>query len=343
MFGFHLLRSTNSGAGESFEIYGNNSTNEEQLRLVFSIVQQLLPNVKRELYEDVDGKKTAASKPEESPLLPGPVKMHREANTSNKEAILIKNHFDRSDFANLSSEIDLNLKYSDFASISKSNGMVSESVAYFSEQLDLGEEIYIQGGFNVTMMKVTVKSKVSLVETHPFGYAELEAVSLHLFVRLIVPNTAPTLSVDEKPAKEVSGVSYVIPTPSNFSLSSRQHNSTNSSFTARKRFRRASQNTVVAKVWSKASSTYPTVNVPIKLFERKFIKIPVKGTAYVSLTNRNGLEIEAKVKISVGSKSLTVFSKKYRKNELAKGLPIERQHEWNAKIVSLLLLLLFYS
>ena len=260
--------------------------------------------------------------------------MHREANTSNKEAILIKNHFDRKDFANLSSEIDLNLKYSDFASINKSNGMVSESLAYFSEQLDLGEPIQTQEGFDVTMMKVTVKSRVSLIETQPFGYTELEAVSLHLFVRLIVLKTAATLSVEEKRAEEVSGVSNLIPTPSNFSSSNRQHNSTNSSLATPKRFRRASQNRVVAQVWRKASSTYPRVNLPIKLFEKKVVGVRVKGTAYVSLKKQNDLEIEVKVKISVGGRSLTVLTKRYRSNELRRGIETRRQYQWNPKIVS---------
>ena len=331
---FHLRRGTESEAGEPFEVYGDNSTDEEQLRLVFSILQQLLPNVKRDVYEDVDGKKTTGSKPEESPLLPGPVKMHREANTLNKEAISIKNHFNRSDFANMSSEIDLDLNYTDFASINKSNGMVFESLAYFSEQLNLGESIQTQGGFDVTMMNITVKSQVSLIETHPFGYAELEAVGLHLFVRLIVPKTAAILSVEEKPAEEVSGASNLIPTPSNYSLSIRQHNSTNSSLSSPKRFRRANQNRVVAQVWSKASSTYPRANLPITLFEKKVIGIRVKGTAHVSLKNQNGLEIEVKVMISVGGRSLTLFSKKYRRNELGRGIPTRRQYQWNPKIVS---------
>ena len=178
-----------------------------------------------------------------------------------------------------------------------------------------------------------MKSQVLLIETHPFGYAELKAVSLHLFVSLIVPKAPATLSVEEKPAEEVSGVSNnLIPKPSNSSLSNRQHNSTNSSLTTPKRFRKASQNRVFGQVWSKASSTYPRVNLPaIKLFEKKVVGIRVKGTAYVSLKNENGLEIEVKVKISVGGRSLTVLDKKYRGNELRRGIETRMVYPWGSR------------
>ena len=66
--------------------------------------------------------------PEDSPLLPNLVKMHREARTSDNESVFIKNHFDRSDFVDVSSDVDLNLEYSGFASINKSNRMVSDTL-----------------------------------------------------------------------------------------------------------------------------------------------------------------------------------------------------------------------
>jgi len=55
---------------------------------VCGILDQLLPALKRDLYEDVDGQKFASGSepsPENSPLLPGDVKVHRKADTSDKE------------------------------------------------------------------------------------------------------------------------------------------------------------------------------------------------------------------------------------------------------------------
>ena len=48
---------------------------------------------------------------------PSSMKMHRQANTSDKDTVLIKNHFDRSDFVNMSSEIELDMDYSNVALI----------------------------------------------------------------------------------------------------------------------------------------------------------------------------------------------------------------------------------
>ena len=103
------FRTANNGTGRSVELYGNYSTSEEQVRLVFGILEQLLPSLKRNLYEDVDGIKGAGLNlihPEESLLLPRPVRMHREASTSDKDITRIRNHFNNSDFTNTSSEFD---------------------------------------------------------------------------------------------------------------------------------------------------------------------------------------------------------------------------------------------
>ena len=131
---------------------------------------------------------------------------------------------------NLPSEIDLDLKYSDFALINKSNGMVSESRAYFSEQLNFGEPIHNKNGFDVTMMKITITSHVSLIETNYFGYAESQRVSFHFFVKLVVPKSNATVSINKKPSrlpsKVVSNSSH---TPLNTPSPSQQHNLTNSS------------------------------------------------------------------------------------------------------------------
>ena len=278
--------------------------------------------MKRDLYEKVDGQKAAESKPEESPLLPGYVKMHREANTLDKDAVVIKNHFNRLDFVNMPSEIDLDMKYSDIASINKSSGMISESHAYFSEQLNLGEPIHSKGGFNVTVMKITLISHVSLIETDYFGYAESKAVRFHLFVKLVVPKTAAILSVDEDPTE----------TPSNVSSSSQQHNSTNSSLAPLSRVRRG--NIVVAQVWHKAGPTKLNVNLPVTLFQKKVLGIKIKGTAHVLVKDKKGLQIQVKVKLAIGRKSFTVLSKTYTRKQLQQGKGTTTGFQLKRKIVS---------
>ena len=323
-------------------MFGNNSTSEENLRLVFSVLEQLLPTVRRDLYEDVDGNKVVASKhldPEDSPLLPGLVKMHREAKTSGNESVFVKNHFDRSDFVNLSSDVDLNLKYYGFASINKSNGMVSESHAYFSEQLNMGEPLHREGGPDITTINVTVKSHISLIDTRCFGNAESEATNVHLFVKLIISKPTAMFAVDENPPDTFPVVSYPTSTPSNFSLSDQHYNMTSPSVTPpKKRFRRANQNKVVTEVWKKAGPTYLSTEFPKKLFEKKVVGIKVKGTAYLFVKNKNGLEIEVKFKISIGGKTKQVFSKKYKKNELQKGKGTRTVYQWKKTIVSCLAL-----
>ena len=272
--------------------------------------------MKRDLYVKVDGQKGADSKPEESPLLPGSVKMNREANTSDKDAVFIKNHFNHLDFANMSSEIDLHMKYSDFASINKSNGMISESHAHFWGQLPLGELIHSKGGFDVTMMKITLKTHVSLIETDYFGYAESEADKFHLFVKLVVPKTAAILSVEEDPV----------------SLSSQQNNSTNSSLVPLSRVRRG--NSVVAQVWQKAGPTKLSIDLPVTLFQKKVLGIKIKGTAHASVKDEKGLQIEVEGKLAIGSKSFTVFNKTYKQNQLEEGKEIHEGSQWKIKIVS---------
>ena len=278
--------------------------------------------MRRDLYEKVDGQKAADSKPEESPLLPGSVKMNREANTSDKDVVFIKNHFNHLDFVNMSSEIDLHMKYSDFASINKSNGMISESHAHFSGQFHLGELIYSKGGFDVTMMKITLKTHVLLIETDFFGYAESEADKSHLSVKPLVSKTAAILSVYEDPAE----------TPSNVLLSIQQNNSTNSSLAPLSRIRRG--NSVVAEVWQKAGPAKLSVILPVILFQKKVLGIKIKGTAHVSVKDEKGLQIEVEGKLAIGSKSFTVFNKTYKQNQLEEGKEIHVGSQLKIKIVS---------
>ena len=252
-------------SAESFHVYGHRHTDEELIRQIYGILEQLLPTLKRDLYEDVDGMKVTDSyalDPEESPLLPGSVRMHREANTSDKDTVLIKNHFDRADFLNFSSDIDLDLKYSDFALINKSNGMVTESHAYFSEQLNFGEEIHLKGGVDSSDMKITITSHVSLIETDSisFGDAEPKELNLHLFVKLIVPKSQPTFSVDDRQPHDSPSIQM----SSNVSLPSQQHNSTNPSMIPLKRSRRASN--VVRQSFTEAGPLYLTVEHKFTIF-----------------------------------------------------------------------------
>jgi len=293
---------------ESFEVYGHRHTNAELLRLVYGILEQLLPTVKRDLYEDVDGVKATGSKaldPEESPLLPGSVRMHREANTSDKDAVVIKNHFDRADFVNLPSEIDLDLKYSDFALINKSNGMMSESRAYFSVQLNFGEPIHDKNGFDVTMMKITITSHVSLIETNYFGYAESQRVSFHFFVKLVVPKSNATVSINKKPSRLPSKVG---PNSSHSSLNTpspgQQHNLTNSSSIPLKRSRRAAS----AVAWKEAGPLYLSVEHSFTVFKKKVIGINVEGEGKVWLEDGDAMEIGVSFGLSIGgSKVRDIF------------------------------------
>ena len=124
--------------------------------------------MQRDLYEDVDGKKATGSNPpdpEESHLLPSSVKIHRKANTLDHENLLfIWSNFNQADFVDFSSEIDFNLNYSDSASIHKSNGMITQSNASFSQQLNFGEPIHYKNGHQDKLMKVVMISQVSLIE-----------------------------------------------------------------------------------------------------------------------------------------------------------------------------------
>ncbi|XP_068707581.1 uncharacterized protein [Montipora foliosa] len=151
----------------SFEVYGNPQTNTELIRLFYATLEQLFPSLKRELYENVDGQEATKSKPlypEDSPLLPGSVKMHREANTSDENTLVIKNHFDRKNFIDMSPDIDLDLKYTDIALINKSNGMMSESHLNLSKQLNFGEEMRNNANLNINQRKITLTSHASRVE-----------------------------------------------------------------------------------------------------------------------------------------------------------------------------------
>ena len=310
-------------------MFGPRHTKTELLRQVYGILEQLLPTVKRDLYEDVDGEKVISwdsePDPEESPLLPGPVRMHREANTTHEDTVLITNHFDRADFVNLSSDIDLNMKYSDSAYINKSNGMVTKSRAYFSEQLNFGEPILEKNGSDVKMMKVTLTSQVSLIElTDFFGQAESQSVSVHFFVKLVLQKSKATFSIKEKPHNIPTDVDLNPTQPSSQTPSPiQQHKNTTWSNIPLKRSRRA---------------VNLNVNLPFTLFEKKMIGIKVKAEGRIWY--HSGLGISFGLKI--GSIHLSdIISERYAPSQLQGGRDVPGASiSWSRGIVSMCYLIL---
>lgn len=116
LFAYSLEKTDANNDPDTFELYGQQKTDGNFIRYVYSILNQLLPAVKRDLYEDVDGERVSPESelnPERSLLCPGAVRMHRKANTSDENEVLIQNNFNRSDLVNVSSEIDLDISYSD--------------------------------------------------------------------------------------------------------------------------------------------------------------------------------------------------------------------------------------
>jgi len=330
-----FLRSTDLETVESFELYGHRHTDKELIRHIYGILDQLLLTLKLDLYEDIDGVKVTDShviNPESSPLLPGSVKMHREANTTDPDSVLIKNHFDRADFLNMSSDIDLDLKYYDFAFINKSHGMVTESHAYVSEQLNFGEDIHFKDSVDASMMKITLTSHVSLLETDAFylGYAESQAVKYQFFVKLVVPKSSPTFSVKEQPHKP-EGASKNSEMSPNASLP--VHNTTNSSNTALKRSRRASN--TIRRIWEDADPIYLSVEHSFTLFEKKVIGINVKGEGTVWMEDSSGIEIGTGFDLVIAGKTVSLLSKTYKKNELEDGKGTQTGIEDRKGLVSL--------
>ncbi|XP_020602626.1 uncharacterized protein LOC110041660, partial [Orbicella faveolata] len=199
------LTNANNDA-DAFELYGQPKTDGDFIRYVYSTVNQLLPAVKRDLYEDIDGERVSPDSelsPEKSLLCPGAVRMHRKANTSDEKEVLIKNNFNGSDLVNVSSEIDLDITYSDLMFINKSNGMVTESRAYLSEQLNFGEPIHNKSGSDVTTMNVTLQSNIALTEANPraggyYAHEELAAVDIDAFVKLLLPKSDGNVLINEK-------------------------------------------------------------------------------------------------------------------------------------------------
>ncbi|XP_068679620.1 uncharacterized skeletal organic matrix protein 1-like [Montipora foliosa] len=295
------LRINSSTAIDSFEIYGDNSTNDEQLRLVFGILQLILPSVRRNLYENVDGIRnvTVSGRPEDSPLLPGPVMMHREANTSGKDAVSIKNHFSGADMVGMPSDIDMDFTYSDQSSIKKSNGMVLGGKAYFSEQIHLGEN----GGYMNTM-KMAVKSRVSLIETASFDFPALESIDFRgLFEKLILPKSAPPVftlneTADSQPLlNETSEVPLI---PSRRSRRTPLHSYDNANAS------------LVAEILKEIGPVCLFFHRQFELYSVKILNVNVSLIAnlWVTIDEGNMSRIEVKLNLVIGQNVSNAFEEK---------------------------------
>ena len=323
IFYFRPTSAPRNKTSESFEVFGPRDIHPDLLREVYSILEQLLPAVQRNLYEDVDGQKAADSNSpdyEESPLLPCSVKMHRQAVTSDKNVVLIRNHFDRADFVNLSSEIDLDLKYSDSAFINKSNGMITESRAYFSEELNFGEPIHSNSSSDVRSLKVAMTSLVTIIELPKyFEEAESERVKVYLFASLPLPKSKGTFSVKEtRKVQTGRAVSNLTLTPSENPLVNQTlYNSNNSSSTLLTRSQR---------------STNLDFDKTYTLFQKKILGINVKAIAGYKV--QEGVIVRETVVLYIGRFDITLFDREYTWSELEQQKPLRWSYSWSKTFVS---------
>ena len=217
--------------------------------------------------------------------------MHRVAQTSDKDAVFINNRFNRSDLVNFTSDIDMDMTYNDLASISKSDGMVTESHAFLSEQLKFGEPIRAKSGQNVTMLNVSVSSRVTRIKTYAFHLTEDEAayIRVHSFVKLV-------------PSESISSI-----TPSNSSLES----STNSPYTQKISTPTSSpKNKSLIRQKRSLSEKYEK---GLLLFQREVIGIDISGEAKVwAEANLNqGITVGVEITVKFGSVAVEVFKHSY--------------------------------
>ena len=279
--------------------------------------------MQRNLYEDVDGQKAADSNSpnhEESPLLPSSVKMHRKAVTSDKNIVLIRNHFDRADLVNLSSEIDFDLKYSDSAFINKSNGMITESRSYFSEELNFGEPIHSNSSSDVRSLKVAMTSLITIIELpNYFEQAESERVKVHLFVSLSLPRAKSTFSLKEtRKVQTGRAVSNLTLTPSENPLVNQTlYNSNNSSSTLLTRSRR---------------STKLDFDKTYTLFQKKVLGINVKAIARYKV--QEDVKVRETVVLYIGRFDTTLFDRAYTWSQLKQQKPLRWSYSWSKTFVS---------
>lgn len=322
----------NNRTERSFDIFGPPNSSKEIIHYVYGIIDQLLPAVKRDLYEEVDGEKNILGsdiKPEVQPLFPGTVKMHRQANTSDEHEVFIKNHFNRSDFLNMSATLDLDFEYSDSALINKSNGMLKESHAYLSERLNFGTSIRTKQGFDVTSMNITFSSHVSLVEPdlHFFDYAaEAKIVNLRVFVQLKLPVSNGNFSVKRKPQF----------------TSSRQYtnSSLNRSSQAVTRPARRRRRSLLGDIWNIVKREFKSSPIVFEkeLFETTILSIPVIGKSKLWLEKPHNEPLVLGVDFTVDFKGaeLELINLKYQGRQIEAGDTEPTSTRWSVEIVSYL-------
>ena len=216
-------------------------------------------------------------------MFPGIVKMHREANTSENDEILIKNKFNRSDVTNMTSDIDLDMSYADSSVLNKSNGMVTEGEVHLTEQLNFGEPVQFKNGSTVSVMKVSFTSKVTLLndEKSRRSYLEdeeLADVDVRDFVKLMAPNSDQKFNVtapEREALNEPSADSNAMNITSTGENDERDTNSTTESHDSRHRSRR------LIGFLQKTLNNPQTVT--FTLFEKKVIGINTKVKATVRI------------------------------------------------------------
>lgn len=300
-------------ADESFELYGNQKLDAELTRYARAILTQLLPTVERNLYERVDGEKpdpNSEPKPENSSMFPGIVKMHREANTSENDELLIKNKFNRSDITNMTSDIDLDMSYADSSVLNKSNGMVTKGEVHLTEQLNFGEPVQFKNGSTVNMMNVSFTSKVTLLNDEKSRRSfledeELADVDVRDFVKLMAPNSDQKFNVttpEREALNEPSADSNAMNTTST-GEDERETNSTTASHDSRHRSRR--------QIFQQILN--PPQTVTFTLLQEKVIGINVKVKVTVRIESIKKLfyveldKTELELALQLGSRVTVPF------------------------------------
>lgn len=274
-------------AAESFELYGNQTSDAELPRYARAILTQLLPTVERNLYERVDGVKpdpNSEPKPENSSMFPGIVKMHREANTIENDELLIKNKFNRSDVTNMTSDVDLDMSYTDSSVLNKSNGVVTKGEVHLNEQLNFGEPVQFKNGSTANMMNVSFTSKVTLLsdEKSRRSYLEdeeLADVDVRDFVKLIAPKSDLKFSVKTSESETLNE-----PSADSNATNTTSTNLTTASYDSRHRSRRQS-------------------------FFPQILTAPREITTTVFETKVIGIDIKAKIRIRIESIKKLFFVK----------------------------------
>ena len=322
------------------ELYGHQAPDGDFIRYVYSMVNQLLHAAKPELYEDVDGERVSQDSvltPEKSLLCPGAVRMHRKANTSGENEVLVKNNFNRSDLVNLSSEIDLDITYSDVMFINKSNGMVTESRAYLSEQLNFGEPIRSKSGSDVTTLNVTLLSSIVFTEANPragscYLHEEIATVEIGAFTKLLLTQSDGHFVLNEK---QVEVASYCSNASGSFITES--HCSENSTTPSHSRVKRMRRGRFIRHGWNglNRQRIIRTINKSPTIFEKKVIGINVKGEPNVWLSPRHRHGFELGVGFSL--RFVQLFHNRFDDKQIKRGSEIRIRTNWEKRFVSVFL------